>query len=231
MSPQDTVPDAVQAAAALLRRDLGLAWKRRSDVLQPVLFALLVVLLFALARGREPAALAADAPAVLWLAVLLSGQLALERLFRDDAADGSLEQWLLSPVPLPWLALVRITGHWLTTALPLLLVSPLLALMLHLPHDRIGLLLATLALGTPLLSLIGGVVAALTVRLGRAGILVALLALPLYVPVLVFGAGALSAAGNGQDTTGALLMLAALLATAVVCAPFATAAALRISLE
>ncbi len=231
MSPQDTVPGAVQAAAALLRRDLGLAWKRRSDVLQPVLFALLVVLLFALARGREPAALAADAPAVLWLAVLLSGQLALERLFRDDAADGSLEQWLLSPVPLPWLALVRITGHWLTTALPLLLVSPLLALMLHLPHDRIGLLLATLALGTPLLSLIGGVVAALTVRLGRAGILVALLALPLYVPVLVFGAGALSAAGNGQDTTGALLMLAALLATAVVCAPFATAAALRISLE
>lgn len=231
MSPQDTVPGAMQAAAALLRRDLGLAWKRRSDVLQPVLFALLVVLLFALARGREPAALAADAPAVLWLAVLLSGQLALERLFRDDAADGSLEQWLLSPVPLPWLALVRITGHWLTTALPLLLVSPLLALMLHLPHDRIGLLLATLALGTPLLSLIGGVVAALTVRLGRAGILVALLALPLYVPVLVFGAGALSAAGNGQDTTGALLMLAALLATAVVCAPFATAAALRISLE
>lgn len=231
MSPQDTVPDAVQAAAALLRRDLGLAWKRRSDVLQPVLFALLVVLLFALARGREPAALAADAPAVLWLAVLLSGQLALERLFRDDAADGSLEQWLLSPVPLAWLALVRITGHWLTTALPLLLVSPLLALMLHLPHDHIGLLLATLALGTPLLSLIGGVVAALTVRLGRAGILVALLALPLYVPVLVFGAGALSAAGNGQDTTGALLMLAALLATAVVCAPFATAAALRISLE
>ena len=231
MSPQDTVPGAVQAAAALLRRDLGLAWKRRSDVLQPVLFALLVVLLFALARGREPAALAADAPAVLWLAVLLSGQLALERLFRDDAADGSLEQWLLSPVPLPWLALVRITGHWLTTALPLLLVSPLLALMLHLPHDHIGLLLATLALGTPLLSLIGGVVAALTVRLGRAGILVALLALPLYVPVLVFGAGALSAAGNGQDTTGALLMLAALLATAVVCAPFATAAALRISLE
>lgn len=231
MSPQDTVPGAVQAAAALLRRDLGLAWKRRSDVLQPVLFALLVVLLFALARGREPAALAANAPAVLWLAVLLSGQLALERLFRDDAADGSLEQWLLSPVPLPWLALVRITGHWLTTALPLLLVSPLLALMLHLPHDRIGLLLATLALGTPLLSLIGGVVAALTVRLGRAGILVALLALPLYVPVLVFGAGALSAAGNGQDTTGALLMLAALLATAVVCAPFATAAALRISLE
>lgn len=231
MSPQDTVPGAVQAAAALLRRDLGLAWKRRTDVLQPVLFALLVVLLFALARGREPAALAADAPAVLWLAVLLSGQLALERLFRDDAADGSLEQWLLSPVPLPWLALVRITGHWLTTALPLLLVSPLLALMLHLPHDRIGLLLATLALGTPLLSLIGGVVAALTVRLGRAGILVALLALPLYVPVLVFGAGALSAAGNGQDTTGALLMLAALLATAVVCAPFATAAALRISLE
>lgn len=231
MSAHDTLPGPLQAGAALLRRDLALAWRRRGDVLQPVLFALLVVLLFALARGREPAALAADAPAVLWLAVLLSGQLALERLFRDDAADGSLEQWLLAPVPLPWLVLVRICGHWLCTALPMLLVSPLLAMMLHLPHDRLPVLLASLALGTPLLSLIGGVVAALTVRLGRAGILVALLALPLYVPVLVFGAGALAAAGNGQDTTGALLMLAALLATSLVVAPFATAAALRISLE
>lgn len=231
MSAGDTRPGAVQAAGALLQRDLRLAWRRRGDAIQPVLFALLVVMLFALAQGREPQALAIVAGAVLWLAVLLSGQLAMERLFRDDAADGSLEQWLLAPLPLAWLCLVRVVGHWLVTCVPLLLLSPLLALMLHLPHDRIGLLLASLALGTPLLSLIGGVVAALTVSLGRAGILVALLSLPLYVPVLVFGAGALVAAGNGQDSGGALLMLAALLVAALVLAPLLTAAALRISLE
>lgn len=227
----DSVPGALSAAASLLRRDLRLAWRRRGDVLQPVLFALLIVVLFALAQGRNPQMLAQVAPAVLWLAVLLSGQLALDRMFRDDAADGALEQWLLAPLPLAWLALVRVLSHWLTSALPLLLLSPALALMLHLPHDRIGLLLASLALGTPLLSLIGGVVAALTVAVGRGGILVALLALPLYVPVLVFGAGALAAASNGQDVTGALLMLAGMLAAALVLAPLATAAALRISLE
>lgn len=231
MSSRDIRPCARQAAFALLQRDLRLAWRRRSDAIQPVLFALLVVTLFALAQGREPKALSAVAGAVLWLSVLLSAQLAMDRLFRDDAADGSLEQWLLAPVPLPWLCLVRVTGHWLVSSLPLVLLSPLLALMLHLPHDQLGLLLASLALGTPLLSLIGGMVAALTVGLGRAGILVALLSLPLYVPVLVFGAGALAAAGNGQDSSGALLMLAAMLAAGLLLAPWLTAAALRISLE
>lgn len=227
----DQLPGPFAAAASLLRHDLRLAWRRRGDVLQPVLFALLMVVLFALAQGRDRQALAAMAPAVLWLSVLLSGQLALERMFRDDAADGSLELWLLAPLPLAWLALVRMFSHWLTSALPLLLLSPALALMLHLPHDRIGLLLASLALGTPLLSLIGGVVAALTVGVGRGGILVALLALPLYVPVLVFGAGSLAAAGNGQDISGALLMLGGLLAAALVLSPLITAAALRIRLE
>ncbi|MGN0859907.1 MAG: heme exporter protein CcmB [Stenotrophomonas sp.] len=227
----DIRPSARQAALALLQRDLRLAWRRRSDAIQPVLFALLVVTLFALAQGREPKALSAVAGAVLWLSVLLSAQLAMDRLFRDDAADGSLEQWLLAPVPLPWLCLVRVAGHWLVSSLPLVLLSPLLALMLHLPHDQLGLLLASLALGTPLLSLIGGMVAALTVGLGRAGILVALLSLPLYVPVLVFGAGALAAAGNGQDSSGALLMLAAMLAAGLLLAPWLTAAALRTSLE
>lgn len=231
MSGTDIRPGARQAALALLQRDLRLAWCRRADAIQPVLFALLVVTLFALAQGREPKALSAVAGAVLWLSVLLSAQLAMDRLFRDDAADGSLEQWLLAPVPLPWLCLVRVTGHWLVSSLPLVLLSPLLALMLHLPHDQLGLLLASLALGTPLLSLIGGMVAALTVGLGRAGILVALLSLPLYVPVLVFGAGALAAAGNGQDSGGALLMLAALLAAGLLLAPWLMAAALRISLE
>jgi len=226
-----TEPGLWQTARALARRDLRLLWRRRGDALQPVLFALLVVVLFALAQGREAQLLAGTAGAVVWLAVLLAGQLALDALFRADAEDGSLEQWLLAPVPLAWLVLVRVLLHWATTALPLIAVSPLLAEMLHLPHAQLPLLLASLLLGTPVLSLLGGVVAALTVGIRRSGILVALLSLPLYVPVLVFGAGSLVAASRGQDPVGALLMLAAGLVMALVLAPLATAAAIRISLS
>jgi heme exporter protein B len=218
------------AARALLARDLRLLWRRRGDALQPALFALLVVVLFALALGGEARALAPVAPAVLWLAVLLAGLLALDTLFRGDAEDGSLEQWMLAPVPLWWLVLVRTFSHWATTALPLLLAVPLLGELLHLPRAQLPVLLGSLALGTPLLSLLGAVVAALTVGMRRSGILVALLALPLYVPVLVFGAGSVAAAGQGLDPVGALLLLGAGLALALVLAPMAAAAAIRISL-
>ena len=197
----------------------------------PLLSALLVVVLFALALGREPPMMAQVAAAVLWLAVLLAGQLSLDSLFRSDAEDGSLEQWLLAPVPLAWLVLVRVLVHWATTALPMIVVTPLFAEMLHLPHDQLPILLASLLLGTPLLSLLGGVVAALTVSIRRSGILVALLALPLFVPVLVFGAGSVAAAARGQDPVGALLLLAAGLVVALVLAPLATAPAIRISLS
>jgi heme exporter protein B len=226
-----TEPCLWQTARALARRDLRLLWRRRGDALQPLMFAVLVVVLFALALGREPQLMAQVGAAVLWVAVLLAGQLALESMFRSDAEDGSLEQWLLAPVPLAWLVLVRVLLHWATTALPLIVVSPLLAEMLHLPHDQLPILLASLLLGTPLLSLIGGVVAALTVGIRRSGILVALLALPLYVPVLVFGAGSVGAAARGQDPVGALLLLGAGLVVALVLAPLATAAAIRISLN
>lgn len=168
-----TEPGLWQTARALARRDLRLLWRRRGDALQPLMFAVLVVVLFALALGREPQLMAQVGAAVLWLAVLLAGQLALDSMFRSDAEDGSLEQWLLAPVPLAWLVLVRVLLHWATTALPLIVVSPLLAEMLHLPHDQLPILLASLLLGTPLLSLIGGVVAALTVGIRRSGILVA----------------------------------------------------------
>ena len=217
------------AAAALVRRDLRLLWRRRGDALQPALFAILIVVLFALALGSERGTLAAVAPAVLWLAVLLSGLLSLDSLFRGDAEDGSLEQWLLAPVPLAWLVLVRTLVHWATTALPLVLATPLLAELLALPHDLLPVLLLSLALGTPLLSLVGAVVAALTVGMRRAGVLLALLALPLYVPVLVFGAGSMAAAAQGFDPSGGLLLLAAGLALALVLAPVAAAAALRIA--
>ena len=192
-----------QSARALASRDLRLLWRRRGDALQPALFALLVVVLFALGMGTDKAQLARAAAAVLWLAVLLAGLLSLDSLFRGDAEDGSLEQWMLAPVPLSWLVLVRTAMHWATTTLPLVLVTPLLGELLYLPHDQLPVLMASLALGTPLLSLIGAVVAALTVGMRRSGILVALLALPLYVPVLVFGAGSVAAAAQGLDPAGA----------------------------
>jgi heme exporter protein B len=217
------------AARALVVRDLTLLWRRRGDALQPALFALLVVVLFALALGAEPAALARAAPAVVWLSVLLAGLLALDTLFRGDAEDGSLDQWLLAPVPLAWLVFVRTAMHWATTALPLLLATPLLAEMMQLPARELPVLMLSLALGTPVLSLLGAVVAALTVGMRRAGILVALLALPLYVPVLVFGAGSVAASAQGLDPTGALLLLGAGLALALPLAPLAAAAAIRIS--
>lgn len=219
------------AAKALLARDLRLLWRRRGDALQPALFALLVVVLFALALGGEAQALSKVASAVLWLSVLLAGLLALDTLFRGDAEDGSLEQWMLAPVPLSWLVLVRTFMHWATTALPLLIATPFLGELLHLPRSELPVLLASLALGTPLLSLLGAVVAALTVGMRRSGILVALLALPLYVPVLVFGAGSVAAASQGLDPIGALLLLGAGLVLALVLAPLAAAAAIRIALS
>jgi len=223
-------PGLRQAAYALLRRDLQLVWCRRGDALQPVLFALLVMALFALALGSERETLTRVAPGVLWVAVLLSGLLSLDTLFRSDVEDGSLEQWMLAPVPLAWLVLVRTLAHWLTTALPMIVAAPLLAELMYLPHAQLGILLISLLLGTPLLSLIGAVVAALTVGMRRAGVLLALLALPLYVPVLVFGAGSITAATQGFDPTGGLLLLAAGGVIALVLAPLAAAAAIRVAL-
>lgn len=218
-------------AAALFKRDLRLMWRRRGDAFQPALFALLVVVLFALSLGGAPQLLSKVAAGVLWLAVLLAGLLALDTLFRGDAEDGSLEQWILAPVPLAWLVAVRVLGHWLTTALPLVLATPLLGELLQLPHAQLPVLMASLLLGTPLLSLLGAVVAALTVGMPRSGILLSLLALPLYVPVLVFGAGSVVASAQGLDPVGALLLLAAGLVAALVLAPLAAAAALRIALN
>ncbi len=224
-------PGLMRTARALLLRDMRLLWRRRGDALQPALFALLVVVLFALGLGGEPASLSGTAAAVLWVAVLLAGLLSLDTLFRGDAEDGSLEQWILAPVPLAWLVAVRVFSHWLTTALPLLLATPLLGELLYLPPAQLPWLMGSLALGTPLLSLLGAVVAALTVGMRRSGILVALLALPLYVPVLVFGAGSVAAVAQGLDPGGALLLLGAGLVLALVLAPLTASAALRIALN
>ena len=226
-----TEPGLASSARALVLRDLRLLWRRRGDSLQPALFAVLVVVLFALGVGGGPQALSKVAAAVLWVAVLLAGLLSLDTLFRGDAEDGSLEQWLLAPVPLAWLVAVRVFTHWTTTAVPLIVAVPFLGELLHLPRAQLPVLLVSLALGTPLLSLLGAVVAALTVGMRRSGILVALLALPLYVPVLVFGAGSVAASAQGLDASGALLLLAAGLVVALVLAPLTIAAAIRIAMS
>jgi heme exporter protein B len=224
-------PGLLATGRAQLERDLRLVWRRRGDAMQPLLFAVIVVAMFPLALGSNATLLARIAPGVVWVAVLLSGLLTLDTLFRSDLEDGSLEQLLLSPAPLAWLIAMRVGVHWLVTAVPLLLLTPLLAELLQLPHALLAPLLLSLAVGTPLLSLLGAIVAALTVGIRRSGILLAVLALPLFVPVLVFGAGAVVQAAQGLPWSGAIYLLAAGLALAVVLVPLAAAAALRIALS
>ncbi len=226
-----SAPSLLAAARAQALRDLRLVWRRRGDAAQPLLFALMVVALFPLALGADPDQLARIAPGVLWVAVLLASLLTLDTLYRSDVEDGSLEQMLLAPVPLAWLLAVRVAVHWVTASLPLVVVTPLLAELLFLPSHLLPVLMASLLLGTPLLSLMGAVVAALTVGIRRSGMLLALLALPLFLPVLVFGAGSVMAAAQGLPWVGALLLLGAGLALALVLAPLAAAAAIRIALN
>ena len=219
------------ACAALVRRDLTLVWRRRGDAANPILFALIVVALFPLVIGPEPEQLRRIAAGVVFVAVLLAGLLALDTLFRGDHEDGSLEQLVLSPHPLSLLLACKIAVHWLTTALPLILVAPLLGELMHVDETLRWLLPATLLLATPLLSLIGAVCVALTVGMHRSGMLLALLVLPLYVPVLIFGAGACNVALAGLPPLAPLLWLGAALVLTLVLAPLACAAALRISLS
>lgn len=227
----NAVPSLWSIARAQARRDLRLVWRRRGDAAQPLLFAVMVVALFPMALGTDPQLLARLAPGVVWVAVLLAGLLTLDALYRGDLEDGSLEQMLLAPAPLAWLLGVRVAVHWATTALPLVLVAPLLGELLYLPRELLPVLMVSLALGTPLLSLLGAVVAALTVGIRRSGMLLALLALPLFLPVLVFGAGSVMAAAQGLPAwEGALLLMAAGLVLALVLAPLAAAAAIRIAL-
>lgn len=215
----------------MLRRDMTLALRRRSDVLTTLIFFIIVVSLFPLGVGPERATLRAMAPGVIWVAALLASMLALDRMFSSDYLDGTLEQMLLSPRSLPVLVFGKITAHWLSTGLPLVLISPILALQFDLSPQAIGVLLLSLLLGTPLLSMIGAIGAALTVGLRGGGALVALLVLPLYVPVLIFGAGAVEATTAGLGAQAHMSILGALLILSLAFTPWVIAAALRISLE
>lgn len=216
---------------ALLRRDLRLAFRRRSELLQPLVFALVVVSLFPLGVGPGSQRLAMMAPGVIWITALLASVLSLDGLFRDDYEDGSLEQWVVAGQPLPLLALARMTAHWLGHGLPLVALSPLLALWMNLPPAGLRVLVLSLALGTPVLSLVGAIGGALTVSARRGGRLLSLLVLPLFVPLLILASNAVTAAVDGLPYNGQLGLLAAGLVAALTLAPFAVAAALRLSLE
>jgi heme exporter protein B len=217
--------------AAVLRRDLVLALRRRSDVLTTFFFFIIVVSLFPLGVGPEPNTLRAIAPGVVWVAALLASMLALARLFAGDYADGTLEQLALAPQPLALLVLAKTLAHWLVTGLPLVLIAPVLGLQFDLPPDALLVMTAALLLGTPVLSLVGAIGAALTLGVRGAGGLLAVLVLPLYIPVLIFGAGAVSASASGMGVGGHLSLLAAFLLMAGALSPWATAAAVRIALE
>jgi heme exporter protein B len=220
-----------RAFAGVLRRDLLLAARGHTELALPLLFYVLVATLVPLAVSPDAATLARLAPGIIWVGALLATLLSLDRLFRSDFEDGTLDLLLLSPAPLPLLVIAKVLAHWLATGLPLLLVSPLLALLLALPDGALGTLTATLALGTPVLSLIGAVGVALTVSVRRGGALLALLVLPLYVPVLIFGANAVAAAADGLPVTGQLYMLGAFLALSLSLAPLAAAGALRVTVS
>ncbi|HQO16547.1 MAG TPA: heme exporter protein CcmB [Methylotenera sp.] len=215
----------------VLTRDLLQAYRRRSDIATTFFFFVIVSSLFPLGVGSDSAILSMIAPGVLWVAALLAGMISLSRLFATDFADGALEQMLLSPQPLALLVSAKILAHWLVCGLPVVLLAPIIGLQYALPNEAISTLVLSLLLGTPALSLIGAIGAALTLGARGSGLLVALLVLPLYIPVLIFGSLAVAASQHGMSPQAHLSLLAAISLLALVLAPLATAAALRISVE
>jgi heme exporter protein B len=213
---------------ALIRRDLRLAFRRRTDVLLPLAFAVLVVLLFGIALGGSPQRLAPVAGPVIWVTVLLSGFLSLDGVFRPDVEDGTIDQWLSGPTSVAGLMYAKACANWLLYGLGLTLSVPVLAMLLNLPTDLLPVTLAALAIGTLGATQVGLVAAALTARLKRSGILLALIVMPLYLPLLIFGSGAVEAVRLGESPKGALLLLAAESVLLATLAPLAAAAALRI---
>jgi len=215
----------------VIQRDLLLAMRRRSDVLTTLFFFIIVVSLFPLGVGPEINILRTMAPGVVWVAALLASMLSLGRMFSSDYLDGTLEQMLLSPQSLAMLVLGKALAHWLVTGVPLVLMSPVLGIQYDLSADALLVLTASLLLGTPVLSLIGAIGAALTLGLRGGGVLVSLLVLPLYIPILIFGAGAVEASAAGLGAGAHLSLLGAFLLASLVLAPWATAVSLRISME
>ncbi|MBE8233162.1 MAG: heme exporter protein CcmB [Endozoicomonadaceae bacterium] len=216
----------------ILGRDLTLAMRRKTDILTTLFFFIIVISIFPLGVGFDKAMLQKMAPGIAWIAALLASMIALERLFASDYEDGTLEQMLLSHQPLIIIVLAKVFAHWLLTGLPLVLIAPLAGMQYHLSGDAVGVMMLTLLLGTPILSLLGAIGAALTLGLRGGGVLIAVLILPLYVPILIYGAGAVSTSMEaGSNVQAYLLLLGAFLILALFFTPWATAAALRIASE
>ena len=215
----------------IFKRDLLIAFRRRSEIVHPLIFFVMVISLFPLAIGDDKALLQKIAPAIIWVTALLATMLSLDNLFRSDFEDGSLEQMTLLKTPLSLLVTAKITAHWVITGLPLILITPLLAVLLYLPTESISMLLLTLLLGTPTLSLIGAVGIALTVGLRQGGVILSLLILPLYIPVLIFATLAMQNSAQGFSAEAQLAMMLAILVLAITLSPFAIAAALKVSLN
>lgn len=216
---------------ATFRRDLTLAFRHKGDMVNPLIFFLIAITMIPLALGPEKAVLMRIAPGIIWVMALLATLLSLDNLFRSDFDDGSLEQLLISPYPLSFSVLAKVMVHWLATGLPLTLVAPLLGVMLSLPDTAYSALIWSLLLGTAAMSLIGSIGAALTVGLRKGGVLISLIVMPLYIPILIFGASAVQAAALGQAFNMQLAVLGAGLAIALVFAPLAAAGALRVSVN
>ena len=225
------MPRLFKAIGRLYWRDLTVALRRSTDILTPLVFFVIVVSLFPLGLGPEPNTLRTIAPGVIWVGALLATMLSLNRLFANDYVDGTLEQMALAPYPLALLVLTKIAAHWTLTGLPLVLMAPVLGLQFDMSAQALWVLIVSLLLGTPVLSMIGAIGAALTLGLRGGGVLVSLLVLPLYTPVLIFGAGSVAGVLVGIDTGAHFSLLGAFLALALTFLPWATAAALRVSLD
>lgn len=219
----------ISALLAIFKRDMTLAFRQRAELLQPMMFFVLVISLFPLGVGPGPETLQKIGPGVIWVAAILSSLLGMERLFRDDYQDGSLEQLMLSGAPMSMVALVKVLVHWLASILPLIVLSPLLALFLNLTVEMYWALLLTLLIGTPLLSLVGAIAVGLTVSLQKGGVLLALLLLPVFVPLLIFATAAVEAAALQLSYSAHLGLIGAMLLLAFALAPAAIAYALRVS--
>lgn len=215
----------------VIAKELKGAFRHQSDILNPIWFFVIVVTLFPLAIGTEPELLKRIAPGIIWVAALLAAMLSFERLFKDDFIDGTLEQLLLSPYPLAWLVCAKVFAHWLLTGLPIIFVSPLLAMFLSFDTDTYIALFLTLLIATPILSLLGAIGVALTVGLRKGGLLLSLIMLPLSIPILIFSTMAIDAAAYGQSYSGLLALLGAMLVASITLAPLAIAAALRVSVS
>lgn len=215
----------------IFKRDLLIAFRRRSEIVHPIIFFVMVISLFPLAIGDDKALLQKIAPAIIWVTALLATMLSLDNLFRSDFEDGSLEQMTLLKTPLSFLVTAKIMAHWVITGLPLILITPLLAVLLYMPSESISMLLLTLLLGTPTLSLIGAVGIALTVGLRQGGVILSLLILPLYIPVLIFATLVLQNVEQGFSAEAQIAMMLAILVLAITLSPFAIAAALKVSLN